>query len=78
AQAAEDPNERVEEDAEIDIVCIIRNPSKVKIKGRPPGAPNKRTVSQANLNNSTRREPSRFEYAEAEEQAVDFGSGTEV
>lgn len=68
-------NERVEEDAETHIVGVVQNPLKVKTKGRPLGALNKRTASQANLNSNC-RDRSRFEYVEAEEQAAEVGSHT--
>ena len=55
-----------------DVVRIVQNPStKINIKGRPRGALNKRTASQA-FDNSTRREPSNFEYTEL--QTAEIGN----
>ncbi len=41
----------------------LQSPVKVKPKGRPPGAKNKKqSIPQVDLEGSTRRDPSRFEY----------------
>ncbi len=53
---------------QIDPILELKSPSKVKPKGRPPGAKNKkRSGAQAGLDESTRREPSRFEHEKARE-----------
>lgn len=50
----------------IDPLLFIRDPLRIKPKGRPPGAlSKKRTAREAEFEDSTRREPSRFEFSEA-------------
>ena len=58
----------------------MKSTSKVKPKGRPSGAKNKkRSRGQAGLDESTRREPSRFEHDEAPKshctRVIDENSG---
>lgn len=53
----------------IDPILELKSPSRVKPKGRPPGAKNKkRSQTEAGLDDSTRREPSRFEYEERKDK----------
>ena len=52
----------------IDPILEVRAPLKVKTKGRPPGATNKRTRREIEFDDSTRRELSRFEHEAQEEE----------
>ena len=56
-------------DYSIDPIFIIQNPLRAKTKGRLPDALNKkRTIQEAEFEDSTRREPSRFEYEEVNQR----------
>ena len=66
---------------QIDPTLELKSPSRVKPKGRPSGAKNKKqSGAQAGLDESIRREPSRFEHEEAQEShstgVVDKNSST--
>lgn len=63
-------------DDNLDPLLQVRNPVVTKPKGRPPGALNKkRTAHEAEFENSTRRQPSRFEYEEANPSTRGQGRG---
>lgn len=54
----------------IDPILELKSPLRVKPKGRPPGAKNKkRSQTEAGLDDSTRRELSRFEYEEGKDKS---------
>lgn len=54
----------------IDPILELKSPSRVKPKGKPPGAKNKkRSQTETGLDYSTRREPSRFEYEERKDKS---------
>lgn len=58
-------NNEEEEEENIDSILEVQNPLPVKPKGRPARAPNKkRTAREAAFEDSTHREPSRFEHQE--------------
>lgn len=55
---------------QIDSILELKSPLRVKPKGRPPGAKNKkRSQTEAGLDNSTRRKLSRFEYKERKDKS---------
>ena len=61
-------NENPDPFTQIDSILELKSPSRVKPKGRPSGAKNKkRSRAQAGLDESTHPEPSRFEHEEAQE-----------
>ncbi len=54
----------------IDPILELKSPLRVKPKGSPPGAKNKkRSQTEAGLDDSTRRELSRFEYEEGKDNS---------
>lgn len=61
--------------ANVEPHLLVLNPDKIKPKGRPPGASNKkRTKRQAQFEDSTQRDPSRFEYQEEHIQRSQRGA----
>lgn len=63
-------NEEMEQtDPKIDPMLTMKILLRVKTKAKPPSALNKkRTTREAGFGNSTRREPSRLEYKEANQR----------
>lgn len=59
----------------IDPILELKSPSRVKPKDRPRGAKNKkRSQTEAELDDPTRCEPSRFEYEEGKDKSKTYRS----